>query len=622
MAIRYWIAPAIGHWNNSINWSSTSGGAGGASVPDKGYEAIFDQGASSCIISTPTTVEKILTSGFHGNLLTVAPLNCKQLEWEGNLLSLATSQIETLLIKRTRVNGSHVCFDPHGSASYARINPARLTWVQKNGNSQTFQWNAIPGAASYHIQWSNNNGVSWSNWSGTVNDVTTTNTIITGTFGGGNWLLRLRANLSAGGVSEWSIILFNTTNAADFTIDFNSTTPNVPGPLDIETLEIGTGSNAITLENQAETRLTGDVTISTGVTVSQGIGSKLVLFGTQDQDVAVLITSSSPPEFSLNKLAGKLKISGDAKLRSDLLRDPGEIDPRTATILDIETEKIHLTGDVACQSCIIKGESTIPTGITLDTYACTIDQLGDVDGGGTIRVHTGQFQQDGTLGNINVVYWNSAAVPPAPSQIFVSGQRPTEIDLWWNTVNGAASYALERTTTYSNPGSWIQIYNGSAAACTDSGLTPGFLYYYRLKAVNSSGDSNWSPMLAAATSTYPAPGNLSVSKVTASSMELQWASQYNPVDHLLARSPNGVDSWTEIQTLSPSSFVFTGLTPETTYYFRVRARYPGVNSPWSQVVSGTTLPLPEPTSASATWSVTKRIAQKFEVKTALFGNKQ
>ena len=41
-ANRYWVAPGAGNWNDIANWSTTSGGAGGASFPTVGDFAYFD----------------------------------------------------------------------------------------------------------------------------------------------------------------------------------------------------------------------------------------------------------------------------------------------------------------------------------------------------------------------------------------------------------------------------------------------------------------------------------------------------------------------------------------------------------------------------------------------------
>jgi len=299
MPNRYWVAPATGNWNTTANWSATSGGTGGASVPGSGDAAIFNSGNADCIIDASATVDSINATGFNGNLVTQQPLTCDQLQWAGNLLSLAKSKIETLIVKRSNANGSKVCFDPHGTASLLRINPFLLAHTKKSGTNQTFQWNAFPGATSYHLQWSSNNG-AWTNWGNGANTETTTNTTITGGYTGSNWKLRIRANLPGGGVTDWITISFDPT-VADFTIDYSSLYPTISGPLDIETLEVETGSNAITLDNQAEVRLTGDVTIPSGLTLTQAFGAKFTLFGTQDQIVSA---SSGTPEFSLNKTAG------------------------------------------------------------------------------------------------------------------------------------------------------------------------------------------------------------------------------------------------------------------------------------------------------------------------------
>src|SRR5687767_811017 len=46
---RYWVGPASGaggNWNNINNWSASSGGASGASVPNAStFDVIFDQNA-------------------------------------------------------------------------------------------------------------------------------------------------------------------------------------------------------------------------------------------------------------------------------------------------------------------------------------------------------------------------------------------------------------------------------------------------------------------------------------------------------------------------------------------------------------------------------------------------
>ncbi|MCL2622441.1 MAG: hypothetical protein FWD31_02145, partial [Planctomycetaceae bacterium] len=87
MANRYWVASAAGNWSNSANWSATSGGTGGMSVPGVGDTAFLDAGsAANCIIDTTTTVDILNTTGYNGNLYTLAFLTCGHLYWDGKKL--------------------------------------------------------------------------------------------------------------------------------------------------------------------------------------------------------------------------------------------------------------------------------------------------------------------------------------------------------------------------------------------------------------------------------------------------------------------------------------------------------------------------------------------------------
>src|SRR5688572_7562109 len=70
-ANRYWIATTPGNWNSATNWSVTSGGAGGASVPGSGDVAIFDGFGGrngNCNLDIAPTVGGITISGYTGTI--------------------------------------------------------------------------------------------------------------------------------------------------------------------------------------------------------------------------------------------------------------------------------------------------------------------------------------------------------------------------------------------------------------------------------------------------------------------------------------------------------------------------------------------------------------------------
>jgi hypothetical protein len=70
-AARYWVGLASngGAWNNTANWSASSGGTGGASVPTSTDDVFFDIAASDCTLSGNVTVQSIQMSGtFSGSI--------------------------------------------------------------------------------------------------------------------------------------------------------------------------------------------------------------------------------------------------------------------------------------------------------------------------------------------------------------------------------------------------------------------------------------------------------------------------------------------------------------------------------------------------------------------------
>lgn len=65
-ANRYWVGPSFtstNDWSTSSNWSATSGGSGGASVPGASDIAYFDTNMGPCALSANVTVKGLILSG-------------------------------------------------------------------------------------------------------------------------------------------------------------------------------------------------------------------------------------------------------------------------------------------------------------------------------------------------------------------------------------------------------------------------------------------------------------------------------------------------------------------------------------------------------------------------------
>jgi hypothetical protein len=70
-ANRFWIAAGSANWNNTANWSATSGGAGGASVPGSADNVFFDaNGLGNCALpaSSVTIISITVGAGYTGTI--------------------------------------------------------------------------------------------------------------------------------------------------------------------------------------------------------------------------------------------------------------------------------------------------------------------------------------------------------------------------------------------------------------------------------------------------------------------------------------------------------------------------------------------------------------------------
>lgn len=73
---RYWVSTLTDNWDSTANWSSSSGGAGGYSVPDSSGTAIFDSnGSGSCLLNVPVSIKSLrIEPGYSGTISQIESL--------------------------------------------------------------------------------------------------------------------------------------------------------------------------------------------------------------------------------------------------------------------------------------------------------------------------------------------------------------------------------------------------------------------------------------------------------------------------------------------------------------------------------------------------------------------
>jgi len=159
------------------------------------------------------------------------------------------------------------------------------------------------------------------------------------------------------------------------------------------------------------------------------------------------------------------------------------------------------------------------------------------------------------------------------------GGNPGSVEFW-------AERALDSGFTQSAEGSGWQ----SATTYDFSGLIHATTYYFRVKARRTDGiQSAWIDLSSAAT-LAAAPVSDGISGITDTQAVASWTANSNPAGTFYnaeKAEDNGYSlNYASSGWTSATNWTFSGLTPNTTHYFRVRAKNP------SQVESATTA-LPE-----------------------------
>lgn len=182
------------------------------------------------------------------------------------------------------------------------------------------------------------------------------------------------------------------------------------------------------------------------------------------------------------------------------------------------------------------------------------------------------------------------AAPTAPGSFQASNIQPTSVTLTWtastgNPVGESITYKVMRSTstngTYAQVGSTI---TATPFTLTDSGLTAGSTYYYRVVASDLAGNTATSPSATTGlavtlsdTQAPSAPAGLVSTSQTTSSIALSWtASTGNPVGESITykvyRSTSSTGTYSQVgSNTTNTTLTDSGLAAGTMYYYKVSA---------------------------------------------------
>ena len=189
--------------------------------------------------------------------------------------------------------------------------------------------------------------------------------------------------------------------------------------------------------------------------------------------------------------------------------------------------------------------------------------------------------------------------PAAPSSLTATASSTSQINLTWTDNSGdETGFKIERCSGAGcSAFTPIATVGANVASYSNTGLTAGTSYSYRVRAYNDGGDSGYSNTASATTQSAPvlpaAPSNLVATAVSRSQINLTWTDNAtNETGFYIERCKGATcTNFKKIATVGANviSFSNTGLSANTTYRFRVRAYNTAGNSAYSNIAYATTL---------------------------------
>jgi titin len=138
--------------------------------------------------------------------------------------------------------------------------------------------------------------------------------------------------------------------------------------------------------------------------------------------------------------------------------------------------------------------------------------------------------------------------PDAPANVAaVAAGRSVAVT--WDAAPGATGYTVERSANGTSGWASVGTTDGDTLAYTNTGLTAGTRYYYRVVAANQAGRSEASAV-ASDTTVPPTPASLTANAVSTSRIDLTWAAAPGTTTYVVERSADGSTGWAQLTTVA------------------------------------------------------------------------
>lgn len=220
----------------------------------------------------------------------------------------------------------------------------------------------------------------------------------------------------------------------------------------------------------------------------------------------------------------------------------------------------HVTGAWAILKQIWPSASVADLLLTFQSTGATVTtKAGDLAGGAIKRI------------DVKAALDNTFRPPSALSGVVLSANAVALT--WTNNAASVTGFKIERKTGESGAYGQIATTGAGVTAYTDSSLSEGVFYAYRVRAYNAAGNSSYSNE-AGVTTLLAAPSGLSALFASMTQFNLNWKDNSSHEQGFKIERKTGANgAYSQIGTTAAgiTTYEDKNLTSGVTYYYRVRA---------------------------------------------------
>jgi hypothetical protein len=295
MASRFWVTGGTGNWNSTTNWSATSGGASGASVPGSADTATLNasSGSGTVTLDISPTIQTLTCTGFTGTL--AFGTNTISLNSTGTIFTGATTMTVTgtPLIICTDSSATSRTLSSGGAVTEANSISIRITAGTGTVNLGTSSYRNLDFT----------DGTNPTGYAGALSSSTVT------VFGDFKASTGMTVTAGTGGLSFAATSGTKTINTAGVTFDRSFTFNGVGGTWQLQSALTSGATRNCTLTN-GTLDLAG-YTLTTGLFTSTNSNVRTLAFGTGK----IVLTATSGTIFTYGT-ATNLTVTGTSLVQA------------------------------------------------------------------------------------------------------------------------------------------------------------------------------------------------------------------------------------------------------------------------------------------------------------------